>query len=375
VIVAQKGSQSGRGREEAVDIPKTMKAAVHFGYRDLRIVERPVPVPGPGEVLIKVACCAICGTDLHLVDKAFPCQPPFGEFIPGHEYAGTVAALGPTADEFKIGDRVAVEVHKGCGRCDNCLKGMYTACLNYGNLAKGHRAWGFTTGGGYAEYALNHVNSIHTLPAAVSFEESTIITTAGTVLYGLETANGFIVGQTIAIVGPGPVGLMAVQVCRALCADRIFLVGTRPSRLALGRKLGADAAINAREEDAVARVRALTGGSGVDLAIDCAGGPTTLNDCIRMVKKGHDILALSFYEDQVTANFSEAVRNDTTIFTTRGEGRHNVARGISLARQGRIQLAPLITHRFPLDQIQEAFRVFRERIDDAIKVVLHVEES
>jgi L-iditol 2-dehydrogenase len=356
-----------------MEIPKTMKAAVQFGYRDLKVVEKPVPVPGPGEVLIKVDCCTICGTDLHLLDKAFPSQPPLGEFIPGHEYAGTVVTLGPTVDEFKVGDRVAVEVHKGCGRCDNCLKGMYTACLNYGNLAKGHRAWGFTTGGGYAEYALNHVNTLHKLPDNISFEESTIITTAGTVLYGLETAKGYIAGDTIAIVGPGPIGLMAVQVCKALCADRVILVGTRDARLNLGRQFGADVTINVREEDPVAKVRELTGGKGVDLAIDCGGGATTLNDCIKMVKKGHDVLLLTFYEGQVTADISEAVRNDTTLYTTRGEGRHNLARAISLSRQGKLQLAPLITHRFPLEQIQEAFHVFRERIGDAIKVLVQIE--
>lgn len=355
-----------------MEIPRTMRAAVHFGYRDLRVVEKPVPAPGPGEVLIKVHCCAICGTDLHLVDKPFPGQPPLGEFIPGHEYAGTVAVLGPTVDEFKVGDRVAVEVHKGCGRCDNCLKGMYTACLNYGKIDKGHRAWGFTTGGGYAEYALNHVNTLHKLPDSISFEESTVITTAGTVLYGLETANGYIAGDTIAIMGPGPIGLMAVQVCRALCADRIFLIGTRESRLHLGKQFGADVTINVNQENPVSRVRDLTGGQGVDLAIDCAGGAGTLTDCIKMVKNGHDVLLLTFYEGQVTADISTAVRNDTTLFTTRGEGRHNLARAISLAKQGKLQLAPLITHRFPLDQIQEAFHVFRERIEDAIKVVVKV---
>ncbi len=187
-------------------------------------------------------------------------------------------------DEFRIGDRVAVEVHKGCGRCDNCLKGMYTACLNYGNLAKGHRAWGFTIGGGYAEYALNHVNTLHKLPDHISFEESTIITTAGTVLYGLETAKGYLVGQSAAIMGPGPIGLMAVQVCRALCADQVFLIGARESRLALGKRFGADAVINVKNEDPVVRARELTGGWGVDMAIDCAGGATTLNVGIHLTQ-------------------------------------------------------------------------------------------
>jgi 2-desacetyl-2-hydroxyethyl bacteriochlorophyllide A dehydrogenase len=353
-------------------IPKTMKGAVLFGPRDLRVVKKGVPMPGPGEVLVKVACCAICGTDLHITETPFPNQPSYGEFTPGHEYAGTVVALGPTVDEFKVGDRVAVEVHKGCGRCDNCLKGMYTACLNYGNLDKGHRSWGFTIGGGYAEYALNHVNTLHKLPDNVTFEESTIITTAGTVLYGLETAGGYIVGNTIAIIGPGSIGLMAVQVCKALCADKVFLIGTRESRLNLGKQFGADLTLNVNRENPVVRIRELTAGLGVDLAIDCAGGPDTLNDCVRMVKKGHDVLLLTFYQGQVAADISEAVRNDTTIYTIRGEGRHNLARAISLTRQGKLQLSPLITHRFPLDQIQEAFHTFRERIGDAIKVVVQI---
>ena len=172
-----------------------------------------------------------------------------------------------------MGDRVAVEVHKGCGRCDNCIKGMYTACLNYGKVAKGHRAWGFTVDGGYAEYAINHVNTMHKLPDNVSFEESTIITTAGTVLYGLDSIGGYIAGETVAIVGPGPIGLMAVQVCKALCADKVILIGTRDARLNLGKQFGADHLVNVKNEDAVKKVLELTGGAGVDLAIDAAGGP------------------------------------------------------------------------------------------------------
>jgi len=350
-----------------------MKAAVLFGPRDLRVVEKPVPTPGPGEVLVKVACCAICGTDLHITENPFPGQPPYGQFTPGHEYAGTVVALGPTVDEFQIGDRVAVEVHKGCGRCDNCIKGMYTACLNYGRLDKGHRAWGFTIDGGYAEYALNHVNTLHRLPDNVSFEESTIITTAGTVLYGLDTVGGYIVGDTVAIIGPGPIGLMAVQVCKALCADKVILLGTRDARLNLGKQFGADAVINVRCEDAVQRVLELTNGKGVDLAIDAAGGPDTLDNAIRITKRGKNVLILTFYQGPVISDISTAVRNDVTIYTVRGEGGHNLARAISLTRQGKLQLKPLITHRFPLADIQEAFHTFRERIGDAIKVVVQVE--
>ena len=120
-----------------------MKAVVLHEADEMRVEQRPVPDPGSGEVLLKVNVTSICGTDVKVLHRKLLGQPD-GPFIMGHEYAGTVAALGPGVDEFKVGDRVAVEVHKGCERCENCIKGWYTSCLNYGNLAKGHRAKGLT---------------------------------------------------------------------------------------------------------------------------------------------------------------------------------------------------------------------------------------
>jgi NADPH:quinone reductase-like Zn-dependent oxidoreductase len=120
-------------------IPSTMTAVVLHGADDMRVQAWPVPELGPGEVLLKVEVASICGTDVKVLHRKLQGQPE-GQFIMGHEYAGTVAALGPGVDEFRVGDRVAVEVHKGCERCENCIKGWYTSCLNYGNLAKGHRA-------------------------------------------------------------------------------------------------------------------------------------------------------------------------------------------------------------------------------------------
>ena len=108
-----------------------------------------------------------------------PKMPPYGEFIFGHEYAGDVVAIGRTVDEFRVGDRVVVEAHMGCRRCENCIRGLYTACLNYGNARRGHRANGFTTNGGLAEYAVNHVNTLYRIPDGVSYEEATVVMTSG----------------------------------------------------------------------------------------------------------------------------------------------------------------------------------------------------
>src|SRR5262252_9672621 len=124
---------------------------------------------------------------------------------------------------------------------------MYTACLNYGNLAKGHRTSGLTTDGGFAEYVVHHINALYQIPDEVSWEDAVLVTTAGTGMYGLDAIGGYVAGDTIAVIGPGPVGLMTVQLCKALGAQRVILVGTRPARLELGCRLGADVALNPRE--------------------------------------------------------------------------------------------------------------------------------
>ena len=350
-------------------IPSTMRAAVLFGPRDLRIVEKPVPEPDVGEVLVKVAMCGTCGTDLKIQAHPFPNQPPFGQFTPGHEWTGTVVALGPTVDELAVGDRVAIEAHKGCGRCENCVLGMYTACLNYGNVAKGHRTSGFTTDGGFAEYVVHHINALYRMPDNVSWEDAVLVSTAGTGLYGLDTVGGYVAGQAVVVIGPGPVGLMTVQLCKALGAEQVILVGTRPARLELGARLGADATVNVREEDAVAVVKRLTAGHGADLVIESSGALDAPQQCVEMVKRGAKILFLAFYKEPVTFDLSTAIREDVTLYTTRGEGGANVRRALSLVAQGKVRGRDLVTHRFKLDDIQEGFRVVSEREGDPMKVV------
>jgi L-iditol 2-dehydrogenase len=351
-------------------IPEKMRAAVLFGPGDIRVIERPVPRPGYGEVLVKVALCGTCGTDLKIFDGHFPQTPPFGEFTPGHEWTGSIVTLGEGVDEFVLGDRVAIEAHHGCGRCDNCLIGKYTACLNYGNQAKGHRASGMTTDGGFAEYVLHNVSSLYKLPDHLSDKAAVLITTAGTGLYGLEATGGYIAGQDIAIFGPGPVGLMTVQVCKQLGAAKVILIGTRDNRLEMGQRLGADHIINARQTDPVKTIKDLTDGLGVDLAIECSGNIDTPQQCVQITKRGGKILFVAFYPAQVTFDLSSVVRSDIIMYSTRGEGGNNVKRAISLAAQGRLQGDELVTHVFPLEKIAEAFQVLKERTGDPIKVVI-----
>jgi L-iditol 2-dehydrogenase len=350
-------------------IPNTMRSAVLVEPGQFRILEKPVPEPGPDEVLVKIAMCGTCGTDLKIMQHPFPHQPPFGSFTPGHEWTGTVVALGDSVDEFAIGDRVAIEAHSGCGRCTNCVIGEYTACLNYGNVKKGHRTSGFTADGGFAEYAIHHGKALYKMPDNVSWEDAVLVSTAGTGLYGLDVAGGFIVGSSIVIIGPGPVGLMTVQLAKAMGAGQVILVGTRANRLEMGRRLGADAVISTRDEDPISSVRRLTDGLGADIVIEASGSLDTPQQCVEMVKLGGKILFLAFYKEPVTFDLSRAIRSDVTLYTTRGEGHGSVGRALSLAAQGKIKGAELVTHHFALDDIMEGFRVVREREGDPMKAV------
>ncbi len=352
-------------------IPETMRAAVLYGPEDIRIEDRPVPKPGVGEVLVKVAACGICGTDIKIITKGMPKMPPYGDFIFGHEWAGTVVALGETVDEFKVGDRVAIEAHKGCGRCENCLDGKYTACFNYGRLEKGHRTSGMTVNGGFAEYAVHHVNSVYKIPDNIGFNEATFVTTAGCALYALDVAGGYIVGDTVVIIGPGPIGLAAVQGAKALGAEKVILTGTREERLAIGRYYGADHTINVKEEDPVERIMELTGGKGADIVLECAGTQQSLNQGLQGAKKGGVMVLVAFYKEPVTIDLSHAVLNQIKILSVRGEGNQNCRRALAMQSQGKIKTDKIITHSFPLEELNEAIQTFVERRDGAMKVVIN----
>src|SRR5918994_1435555 len=283
-----------------------------------------------------------------------PMMPPYGEFIFGHEYAGDVVKVGSTVDECRVGDRVVVEAHMGCRRCENCIRGLYTACLNYGNTKRGHRANGFTTNGGLVDY-----------------DEATVVMTSGSPLFGLENAGGYFAGETVTVLGPGPIGLMAIQLVKALGATRVILTGTRESRLAMGRQLGADVLVDSRAQDPVAAVIGATGGKGADLVIDCAGGDDTFDQSLKMTKSGGKVLLVAFYHGPVTADVSHAVRRNITIYTERGEGGTSVGRALALLAAGRLTAKPLITHQFPLSRVHEAIDVLEKRTGDPLKVVLN----
>lgn len=366
-------------RNKNFSIPKTMKAWVLDDPEQLSLTEKPVPEPGPAEVLIRIDAVAICGTDVEIITKGLPAWIegglPFNKnFTPGHEYMGTVVKLGAGVDEYEIGDRVAVEIHAGCGRCERCRMGMYTSCLNYGlnygEHNKGHRANGFTTDGGFTEYAVNHINTLVPVPDDMSDEEATLIVTAGTAMYGLDVLGGLIAGEGVAVIGPGPIGLMSVAVAKTLGAQPVILTGTRDSRLVLGTKLGADHVININNEDPVEAVMRVTDGKGLHYVMECSGAPNALNEATSMVNRGGRICLAAFPQEPVLVDLASLVRNNIYVFGIRGEGQSATHRAAALMAQKRFDAKLIHTHTFPLEEVPTAFKYFRGRIEDAIKVVV-----
>jgi L-iditol 2-dehydrogenase len=361
-----------------LQIPDKMKCWVLGGPGQIIAGSKPVPKPQSAEVLVRIDAVAICATDLEIIHHGSPAKidggAPFHKnFTPGHEYMGTVAALGPDTNEFAVGERVTVEIHAGCGRCKRCRSGMYTSCLNYGARDKGHRANGFTTDGGFAQFAVNHVNTLVRVPADMSDEEATLVVTAGTSMYGLTELGGLVAGESVVVIGPGPIGLLAAGVAKALGASPVILAGTRANRLEIGKKLGADHIVNVGDDgDAAARVVALTGGLGADYVVECAGTEAAVALAVRSVNRGGKICLAAFPHEPITFDLAHLVRNNVSVFGIRGEGRSATHRAMALMAQRKFDARLVHTHTFWLDELPTALRYARDRIDDAIKVVVKV---
>ena len=361
-------------------IPKTMKAWVLGNPNEISLKDKPLEMPGKAEVLVKIDAVAICATDLDVISHGPPALIegglPFNKnFTPGHEYMGTVVALGPSVDEFDIGDRVTVEIHSGCGQCKRCRMGMYTSChnygLNYGNVNKGHRANGFTTDGGFKQFAVNNINTLIKVPDDMTDEEATLVVTAGTTMYGLTELGGLIAGESLVVIGPGPIGLLGVAVAKALGAGPVILIGTRDSRLEIGKKLGADYTLNIKsEKDIVEAVKSIVGNKGVDYVVECAGTEQALNDAIMMTNRGGKICLAAFPHESVKVNIPHMVINNIYMFGIRGEGKSATHRAMEFMKQKRFNAKLVHTHTFDLKDLPTALKYARERIDDAIKIVI-----
>jgi L-iditol 2-dehydrogenase len=357
-------------KEMVMKIPEKMKALVLPAAGAFEIQEVAVPKPGPFEVLCRIGAVAICGSDPEIIHGGQAGYwPPYYPFVPGHEWAGEIVALGENVQGLNIGDRVAGEAWKGCGHCTPCRAGRYNLCRNYGCAETGMRHYGFRNQGAYAQYNAYSVKSIHPMPAHVSFREGALVDTAGVSLHGIEL-TGLTAGGTVAVIGPGPIGLTAMRLAKVMGASRVIAVGRR-GRLEAAGRLGADELVDIEKQDPVEAVRALTGNYGADEVFEASGAEGTLAQAIGMVKPGGRIGLLGVPNEKVREKipFKYVCRNEIVIIGVKANP--NVGgKIVSLIASGKLNVKDLITHTFPLDRFAEALDIFENRRNGAVKVVI-----
>ncbi len=345
-----------------MSLPLEMTAVVFDRPNEFAIRTVPTPRPVAGHVLVRVAASMVCATDRKILAGAFP-GTSFPH-IPGHEFAGEIMALGPGVDGPPTGTRVGVEVHVGCGSCARCGEGLYNLCLNYGKRETGHAHIGFTSAGGLAEYASVPAAALHVLPATVTLEDGAWTDNLGVALWALERGR-LVVGERVAIVGPGAIGLCAAQLARALGASEVILVG-RGERLARAKAFADTIALDAQP---------LFG--TIDLVVEFAGTADAARDAIRLARRGGRVVLGGATGQGVELSgleLSTIVRGHLDVLGTVANPKRVSGRALALLADGTIDVRSLTTHHFPLTRFADAWATFTERRDGAIRVMLRPQE-
>ena len=334
-----------------------------FAVRD---VDR--PVPGANEVLCKVRAIAICGTDPHIIQGHYPgFWPQEWPLIPGHEWCGEVAELGPGAADFgwETGVRVAGTSHAACGFCRKCVEGRYNVCERFGDL-RVHRQYGHNVNGAYAEYVVHSIKSVFRVPDELTDEEAAMLDPAAIALHTVKR-GGHAPGDTVVVVGPGVMGLLVAEFAQATGAGRVIVVG-RGARLEKAAALGFET-VDFTARDPVEAVRELTGGFGPEVALECSGDPAALAQCCALLRKGGRVAVIGIPMEAARVPLQRVVLDEIEIVGVRAAAGE-MPQAIALVAGGRIRLRELITHRFALEQFADAYATFTERRGGALKVMV-----
>ncbi|MGE5605977.1 MAG: zinc-dependent alcohol dehydrogenase [Bacteroidota bacterium] len=357
----------GQGME--IKIPDQMRALVLESPTHFEVKEVPVPKPGRGEVLCRVRAVAICGSDPEIVFGGLAgIWPPSYPFIPGHEWCGEVVSLGEGVHTVTVGDHVAGEPHDGCGVCVNCKKGLYNLCYNYGKPERGHHHYGFVYPGAYAEYQVYNEKALTVIPPELPFHEAALIDTAAVSLHGIKRV-GITPGGTVCILGPGPIGLTALLIVKAMGAGRIIMVGRR-NRLETAKELGAEC-IDFEKTDPIQEVLRLTEGRGADEVIEAAGTASTFEQTFELVKPGGKIAILGVPPADTKASLTVRKFVHKELLLSGSRGSPNVyPEVIKMIQNGSLALGSLVSHRFPLSEFTRAMEVFTKRLENVVKVIV-----
>ena len=349
-----------------------MRACVFHGKDKIRVEEVERPRAGFGEAVIRVTLTTICGTDLHIVRGEYPIR---AGLIIGHEPVGMVEEFGPGVTGYNVGDRVLVGAITPCGQCRACLSGQLSQCGHgTGYEALGGWRFGNTINGAQAEYLLiPHAQAnLAKIPDELADEQVVLLADIASTGFSGAESGGVKIGDSVVVYAQGPIGLCATVGARLMGASLVIGIDGDENRLWMARELGADVVLDYREVDTVTEVKRLTGG-GADVAIEALGTQETFENCLRALRPGGVLSSLGVYSGKLQMPydaFAAGIGDYRIVTTLCPGGKERMRRLMEMVRHKRVDLTPLLTHTFTLDQIAEAYKLFGERRDGVMKVVI-----
>jgi threonine dehydrogenase-like Zn-dependent dehydrogenase len=349
---------------------QTMKAVVFKGKDRIAIEEVPRPHPHAGEAVIRITTTTICGTDVHIVRGEYPVRPGL---ILGHEPVGVIDELGAgLKDQYTIGQRVIVGAITPCGQCFYCLNGVHSQC---GGALGGWR-FGNTINGAWAEYLLVPDARANLAPIPTGLTDEDVMLCPDIFSTGLSGAeSGQVnVGDSVAVFAQGPIGLCATVGAKLKGASLIIAIDSIQGRLDVARRFGANVMLNTKDGDPTPEIKRLTGGRGVDVAIEALGRQETFESALRAIRPGGTLSSLGVYSGKLVVPheaFSAGLGDQRIVTTLCPGGKERMRRLMAMIENHRVDLTSLVTHRFALDDIEEAFDLFSHQRDGVLKVALY----
>jgi alcohol dehydrogenase len=346
----------------------TMKALVFYGPGKINLETMPIPKARPGEVVIRVTLTTICGTDLHILKGEYPVK---AGLVIGHEPVGVIHEVGEGVTGYQVGDRVLVGAITPCGQCNFCLSGNWSQCGG----AIGGWKFGNTIDGAQAEYLRVPYAQANLAKIPDELTDEQVVLLADIASTGISAAESadLQIGDTVAVFAQGPIGLCATAGAKLKGASLIIAVESDPVRIQMSRRMGADAVFDFNQHDVVEEIKHITGGRGVDVAIEALGTQATFESALRVLRPGGTLSSLGVYSGKLSVPlepFAAGLGDHKIVTTLCPGGKERMRRLMELVRQGRLDLTPLLTHTFPLDRITEAYQLFGERREGVIKVAI-----
>ncbi|MBV8070593.1 MAG: galactitol-1-phosphate 5-dehydrogenase [Acidobacteriaceae bacterium] len=341
-----------------------MKALLLSEYGRLDTVDLPMPRPGPGDVLVRVEACGICGSDVHGYDGSSGRRIP--PLVMGHEASGTVAATGPDATRFKPGDHVTFDSTVYCGQCRYCRKGQVNLCENRQVL--GVSIPEYRREGAFAEYVVVPERIVYKLPQEVPFREAAMVEPLAVAVHAVALSE-LPENASALVVGAGMIGLLVVAALREEGCKQVIVTDIDESRLELAREMGAASLINGKTSDVVAEVKKLTSGEGVDVALEAVGSTPTVKMAIESVRKGGTVTLIGNIAPAVEIPLQVVVSRQIRLQGSAASAGE-YPRCIDMLDRGAINLKPLISVVAPLEEGAQWFERLHERHPNLMKVIL-----